>query len=208
MGQATAKQLLAIGYQVSGWSRTSSSHQQCAAAGISCYAGQQQLEAFVRAQDVVVCLLPLTEETTGAGFKPGWLRWFFRVQDVVVCLLPLTEETTGAGFKFGWLLFCFFACRSAASSCFCFCCSYTCQLVCLEAALPLLLLLQASSMRSCCRGCVPALQLSMGAGAGSWWKLTCWQHWIVDRCAAKTRHIAQRSLAVAVAVAAAAGGEV
>jgi glyoxylate/hydroxypyruvate reductase A len=68
MGQATAKQLLALGYQVSGWSRTSSSHSQCTAAGMACYAGQQQLEAFVRAQDVLVCLLPLTEETTGGGW--------------------------------------------------------------------------------------------------------------------------------------------
>jgi glyoxylate/hydroxypyruvate reductase A len=67
MGQATAKQLLAMGYKVSGWSRSSSSHSQCAAAGMTCYAGQQQLEAFVRAQDVVVCLLPLTQETTGGG---------------------------------------------------------------------------------------------------------------------------------------------
>jgi hypothetical protein len=67
MGQATAKQLLAMGYKVSGWSRTSSSHSQCAAAGMACYAGQQQLEAFVRAQDVLVCLLPLTQETTGEG---------------------------------------------------------------------------------------------------------------------------------------------
>ncbi|WIA23077.1 hypothetical protein OEZ85_001422 [Tetradesmus obliquus] len=76
MGQATAKQLLAMGYQVSGWSRSSSSHSECTAAGISCYAGQQQLEMFVRAQDVLVCLLPLTPETTGIinAQLLSWLR--------------------------------------------------------------------------------------------------------------------------------------
>lgn len=65
MGQATAKQLLAMGYKVSGWSRTTRSHRESEQAGIKCYAGQEQLEAFAREQDVLVCLLPLTDETNG-----------------------------------------------------------------------------------------------------------------------------------------------
>eukprot|EP00775_Hariotina_reticulata_P004821 gene4821-5068_t len=62
MGQATCRQLVSLGYRVSGWSRTSTHHQQ---QGIQCFAGDEQLETFVRQQDVLVCLLPLTAQTTG-----------------------------------------------------------------------------------------------------------------------------------------------
>jgi hypothetical protein len=68
MGLATAQALQALGYQVSGWTRSptaASGQQQQERAGIACYAGQQQLRAFVAAQDVLVCLLPLTQETAG-----------------------------------------------------------------------------------------------------------------------------------------------
>lgn len=72
MGLATAKALTSLGYKVSGWSRTppSSPQQQQERAGIKCYAGQQQLQEFVAQQDVLVCLLPLTGETTG-GYPRG-----------------------------------------------------------------------------------------------------------------------------------------
>lgn len=66
MGVATAKALQSLGYQVSGWSRTQpDQQQQQGRAGISSYFGQQQLQQFVQQQDVLVCLLPLTQETTG-----------------------------------------------------------------------------------------------------------------------------------------------
>lgn len=74
MGLATARALQSLGYKVSGWSRTQpSQQQQQERAGIKCYAGQQQLQQFVSQQDVVVCLLPLTQETTGAlmGISKG-----------------------------------------------------------------------------------------------------------------------------------------
>jgi glyoxylate/hydroxypyruvate reductase A len=66
MGLATARALQGLGYKVSGWTRGSSApSDQQARAGIMCYAGQHQLQEFVAAQDVLVCLLPLTAETTG-----------------------------------------------------------------------------------------------------------------------------------------------
>lgn len=66
MGLATARALQSLGYKVSGWSRTEpSQQQQQERAGIRSYVGQQQLQAFVSRQDVLVCLLPLTQETTG-----------------------------------------------------------------------------------------------------------------------------------------------
>lgn len=70
MGLATAKALQSLGYKVSGWTRNTPDQQQQPRqqqqrAGITCYAGQQQLREFVAGQDVLVCLLPLTPETTG-----------------------------------------------------------------------------------------------------------------------------------------------
>jgi predicted dinucleotide-binding enzyme len=66
MGVATAKALQSLGYKVSGWSRTQpSQQQQQERAGISSCFGQQHLQQFVEQQDVLVCLLPLTQETTG-----------------------------------------------------------------------------------------------------------------------------------------------
>jgi glyoxylate/hydroxypyruvate reductase A len=67
MGLATAKALQSLGYKVAGWSRTppSSRQQQQEREGVRTYVGQQQLQEFVSQQDVLVCLLPLTEQTTG-----------------------------------------------------------------------------------------------------------------------------------------------
>jgi phosphoglycerate dehydrogenase-like enzyme len=67
MGLATAKALQPLGYKVSGWSRTppSGPQQQQEREGVPTYVGQQQLQEFVSQQDALVCLLPLTQETTG-----------------------------------------------------------------------------------------------------------------------------------------------
>jgi len=83
MGLATARALQSLGYQVSGWSRAQPTEQQQAErAGITTFVGQQQLQAFVSQQDVLVCLLPLTAETTGAGptryREMGW-AWLLLV---------------------------------------------------------------------------------------------------------------------------------
>jgi glyoxylate/hydroxypyruvate reductase len=68
MGLATAKALSALGYDVSGWVRTPEGAGAAAAAanGLQCTAGRSALRNFVAGADVIVCLLPLTPETTGA----------------------------------------------------------------------------------------------------------------------------------------------
>ncbi|PHN28517.1 2-hydroxyacid dehydrogenase [Pseudomonas sp. ICMP 561] len=59
-----AQQILAslqnFGFELSGWAR--SEHQ---IEGIACYAGSAQLSAFLGQCDILVCVLPLTEQTTG-----------------------------------------------------------------------------------------------------------------------------------------------
>ncbi|MNK65624.1 Glyoxylate/hydroxypyruvate reductase A [compost metagenome] len=65
MGLGTqAQQILAtlqtFGFDLSGWAR--SEHR---IAGVDCFAGAEQLPAFLGRCDIVVCVLPLTEETKG-----------------------------------------------------------------------------------------------------------------------------------------------
>lgn len=60
LGQAAAKALLALGYQVNGWSRSPKSVD-----GVNCFAGQDGLGAFLGATDVLVVLLPFTPATKG-----------------------------------------------------------------------------------------------------------------------------------------------
>ena len=65
MGLGTqAQQILAtlapLGFALSGWAR--SAHQL---PGVDCYAGEQQLPAFLRQCDILLCVLPLTEQTVG-----------------------------------------------------------------------------------------------------------------------------------------------
>ncbi|MBC3950055.1 2-hydroxyacid dehydrogenase [Pseudomonas folii] len=59
-----AQQILAslqnFGFELSGWAR--SEHQ---VDGVTCYAGSAQLPAFLGQCDILVCALPLTEQTTG-----------------------------------------------------------------------------------------------------------------------------------------------
>ncbi|ONH56047.1 glyoxylate/hydroxypyruvate reductase A [Pseudomonas cedrina] len=61
---AQAQQILAtlapLGFALSGWAR--SAHQ---IAGVDCYAGEQQLPAFLSQCDILLCVLPLTEQTQG-----------------------------------------------------------------------------------------------------------------------------------------------
>ena len=61
---AQAQQILAtlapMGFALSGWAR--SAHQ---VPGVTCYAGKEQLSAFLRQCDILLCVLPLTEQTQG-----------------------------------------------------------------------------------------------------------------------------------------------
>ncbi|VVM58707.1 Glyoxylate/hydroxypyruvate reductase A [Pseudomonas fluorescens] len=65
MGLGTqAQQILAtlqtFGFALSGWARSEHS-----IAGVECFAGAEQLPAFLGQCDIVLCVLPLTEQTKG-----------------------------------------------------------------------------------------------------------------------------------------------
>jgi glyoxylate/hydroxypyruvate reductase A len=60
LGQAVLAQLRSFGFQLAGWSR--SRHQLD---GVTCYAGEGELPAMLAATDILVCLLPLTNDTRG-----------------------------------------------------------------------------------------------------------------------------------------------
>lgn len=59
LGQAVGNMLQAIGFTVSGWSHTKKDVES-----IKTYA-QDELDAFLAKAEILVCLLPLTEETQG-----------------------------------------------------------------------------------------------------------------------------------------------
>jgi len=58
LGASAARALLHLGFRVSGWGRS-----QRYLDGIECFHGEAQLEAFLKATDILVCLLPLTPDT-------------------------------------------------------------------------------------------------------------------------------------------------
>ncbi len=60
LGIDAGEKLAALGFRVVGWSQTEKQVR-----GIESYAGPGQLDDFLRVCDMLVCLLPLTPETTG-----------------------------------------------------------------------------------------------------------------------------------------------
>lgn len=58
LGKSVAKQLLATGFRVQGWSRSPKD-----IAGVKSYVGQDQLKTFLGESRILICLLPLTPET-------------------------------------------------------------------------------------------------------------------------------------------------
>lgn len=60
LGRAALAQLRSFGFDCAGWSR--SRHQ---VDGVQCFAGQDELPAFLGRTQILVCLLPLTDETRG-----------------------------------------------------------------------------------------------------------------------------------------------
>ena len=73
LGGSVARALLPMGYQVTGWSRSPKDIED-----VQCFHGAEQFTAFLAGCDIVVCLLPLTDETRGifntetlAQMKPG-----------------------------------------------------------------------------------------------------------------------------------------
>ncbi|GAA0753363.1 glyoxylate/hydroxypyruvate reductase A [Ideonella azotifigens] len=60
LGEAAARRLLTANFQVRGWSR-----KHKAIEGVTCFAGDDELQPMLTACDILVCLLPLTPQTTG-----------------------------------------------------------------------------------------------------------------------------------------------
>ena len=60
LGQAAARPLIALGFPVAGWSRTRKQ-----VPGVESFAGLGELSKFLARTDILVCLVPLTRDTTG-----------------------------------------------------------------------------------------------------------------------------------------------
>ena len=65
LGKAVLESLKSLGFSCAGWSR--SRHQM---AGIDCYAGVDEMAAFLGRTDILICLMPLTDSTRGILGKP------------------------------------------------------------------------------------------------------------------------------------------
>jgi len=60
LGQDAATKLRVMGFDVAGWSRSPRSVE-----GVATFSGSEGLDAFLARTDILVCLLPLTDDTRG-----------------------------------------------------------------------------------------------------------------------------------------------
>ena len=60
LGQVAAESLLQLGFSVNGWSRSAKK-----ISNVNCFHGDDRLHTFLSQSDILVCLLPLTDQTRG-----------------------------------------------------------------------------------------------------------------------------------------------
>ncbi|PFW64319.1 glyoxylate/hydroxypyruvate reductase A, partial [Bacillus sp. AFS075960] len=60
LGRAVLDMLRRFGFPCAGWSRTPHTLD-----GVASYAGNARLDAFLARTDILICLLPLTDDTRG-----------------------------------------------------------------------------------------------------------------------------------------------
>jgi len=60
LGQVLAKDLIKFGFKVQGWSNSRKSLKK-----VKSFSGEKELAAFLETTEILVCLLPLTKETSG-----------------------------------------------------------------------------------------------------------------------------------------------
>jgi glyoxylate/hydroxypyruvate reductase A len=65
LGRAVLQRLSGFGFSCAGWSRSPQRIE-----GVECFAGPEQLQAFLKRTDILICLLPLTDSTRGILSKP------------------------------------------------------------------------------------------------------------------------------------------
>lgn len=65
IGSYLARQFASLGYVVSGWARSEKSLED-----VTCFAGEEQLDAFCDQLDVIINVLPLTAQTRGIIASP------------------------------------------------------------------------------------------------------------------------------------------
>lgn len=69
LGKDVAAKLRALDFDVAGWSRSAKKLRR-----VQCFAGSETLAAFLGRSDILVCMLPLTPETTGIINRRHLLR--------------------------------------------------------------------------------------------------------------------------------------
>lgn len=60
LGKASLAMLKPLGFRLSGWSRSAHNIE-----GVTCFSGTEAFDSFLAQADILVCLLPLTDQTRG-----------------------------------------------------------------------------------------------------------------------------------------------